>query len=280
MGQGEPLDRVGRGALFGRHGFEELEPRRRIEKQVAHFDPGAGRHRTLRNPLDLAADRDNLDTVVVDRSPRPQHHSRDARDRRERLATKAQRVNRSQIRRVANLGGGVAAQRQNGVLPAHSAAVIRNHQQRSAAALDFYRNRPRSGVERVLDQLFERGRRALDHLARRNLAGHLLGQYMDDPIAHLAVFVRAPRRLARTARLPRHAHRSAQRCVPRCEPGCEHCPLQWGLEGANSSCAGPPAPSESRFTNNARRSLLIATVAALVPALTLIRPLLFPQRTR
>ena len=53
-----------------------------------------------------------------------------------------------------------------------------------AAALDFDREVARAGVERIFDQLLDRGGRPLDDFAGRNLAGHLLGQDVNYVLRH------------------------------------------------------------------------------------------------
>jgi hypothetical protein len=52
-------------------------------------------------------------------------------------------------------------------------AVVRNADQARAAALDSDCDRARPGIERVLDELFDDGRRPLDDLAGRDLVDEL-----------------------------------------------------------------------------------------------------------
>src|SRR5579864_2077710 len=78
----------------------------------------------------------------------------------------------------------MAAQREYRVLAAHPAAVIADCDESRAAALDLDTDRLGAGVERILDQLFQRRGRPLHDLARRNLAGDLLGENMDQPLRH------------------------------------------------------------------------------------------------
>jgi hypothetical protein len=66
----------------------------------------------------------------------------------------------------------------------HPAAVVADCDESRAAALDLDTDRLGAGVERILDQLFQRRGRPLYDLARRNLAGDLLGENMDQPLRH------------------------------------------------------------------------------------------------
>ena len=58
-------------------------------------------------------------------------------------------------------------------------AVVHHFDQAGTALLDRDRDRRRPGIEAVLDQFLEGGCRALDHLARGDLADHALVQQTD-----------------------------------------------------------------------------------------------------
>ncbi len=75
-------------------------------------------------------------------------------------------------------------QRQNRVFAHHPATVVRDRDQRRSSALDFCAYRARAGVERIFDQLLQRRGRPFHHLARRDLAGHVLRQDMYQPFRH------------------------------------------------------------------------------------------------
>ncbi len=67
---------------------------------------------------------------------------------------------------------------------AHPAAVVSHRDQGRATPRNLHRDRARAGIQRVFDQLLDRGGRTLDHLSGRNLAGDLLGQDMNDAVRH------------------------------------------------------------------------------------------------
>ena len=130
MGDREARDNLGRRALLGGDGLEELKPRRGVEKKLADFDSGAGSRGAFAPDPNLAAVRGDLDSGKVGGTPRDHPHPRDARDRGQRLAAKAHRADRREVARVANLGGRMAAERQDRVLAAHPAAVVADRDKR------------------------------------------------------------------------------------------------------------------------------------------------------
>ena len=81
MGDREARDNLGRRALLGGDGLEELKPRRGVEKKLADFDSGAGSRGAFAPDPDLATVRGNLDSGKVVGTPRDHPHPRDARDR-------------------------------------------------------------------------------------------------------------------------------------------------------------------------------------------------------
>ncbi len=152
------------GAGLGAVGLEELEARRRRGEQVAHLDARAGRlgvraqrppqsgvdgeHVTPRRPARAAGDGER----------------RDRRDRGQRLAAEAQRMDRLEVA-VRKLGGGVALDAEREVGGIHAHAVVDDADQTATAGLDRHVDARGAGVERVLDQLLHGGRRPLDNLA-------------------------------------------------------------------------------------------------------------------
>ena len=77
---------------------------------------------------------------------------------------------------VAQLGGGVALQGQQGVVRVHAGAVVGDPDQREAALLDVDGDGSSPGVEGVLAELLDHRGRPLDHLAGRDLVDEPRGQ--------------------------------------------------------------------------------------------------------
>ena len=117
---------------------------------------------------------------IVFASAREQIDARNGGDRRQRLAAEAQRADRLEILRRAQLACGVAQEGRLGVLGAHAAAVVRDAQEGHAAVLQLDRDVLRPGIDRVLDQLLGGAGRTFDHLAGSDHVGDLLRQLLND----------------------------------------------------------------------------------------------------
>ena len=98
------------------------------------------------------------------------------RDARQRFAAKAHRNERFEIVERRDLARRVPRQRERQLVARDAGAVVRHADQAGAAAFDVDGDRARAGVERVLDELFDDGRGALDDLAGRDLVDELRGQ--------------------------------------------------------------------------------------------------------
>jgi hypothetical protein len=104
--------------------------------------------------------------------------ARDRADRGQRLAAEAERGDVHQIV-AGQLGGGVALDRQPDLLGGHAATVVGHRNERAPALAQVDVDVARAGVEGVLDQLLDRGRRTLDHLAGGNPVDQSFGQPAD-----------------------------------------------------------------------------------------------------
>ena len=106
------------------------------------------------------------DTLAIDGSASPRNPMLDSPHRRDVEA---------QLRRglVAQLRRRVALEGEHGIFGAHPAAVVGHADQRAAACRDVDRHRARPGIDRVVRQLLDHRRGALDHLAGRDLIDHV-----------------------------------------------------------------------------------------------------------
>ncbi len=86
---------------------------------------------------------------------------------------------RSRSSMRGDLAGRVARERQQQLVALDAAAVVAHAAQAHAALFDLDFDAARAGIDAVLDQLLEHGRRALDHLARGDLMDELFGQDAD-----------------------------------------------------------------------------------------------------
>ena len=167
-----------RGQLRRRR-LEELEPRGRVEEQVAHLDARAGVGRNLEALLDGAALTGQAQAPRAAPRAARQRESRDGADRRQRLAAEAERRDRLQILVVLELGGRVALERQRQLLRRHADAVVADADQRASAVAQVDGDGGGAGVERVLDQLLDGGGRTLDDLAGGDLVDQMVRQPAD-----------------------------------------------------------------------------------------------------
>lgn len=98
---------------------------------------------------------------------------RNGRDRRERLAAKAQRADGGQILRRAQFARRVAQEGRRQLARRDAAAVVADAKIGHAAVFHLYRHALRAGVDGVFQQLLDNARRALDHLARGDEVGNM-----------------------------------------------------------------------------------------------------------
>ena len=164
---------------LGALGAQELAARRHVEEQVAHLDRRAGRVRFRRRAAQHAVERRHRGRERRVRGPRDHLHPRNRGDARQRLAAEPERAHRLEVLDAADLAGGMAGERERQLGGRDAGPVVTHPDQLGAAALDLDLDRTRAGVEAVLDQFLDHRRRALDHLAGRDLVDELLGQDTD-----------------------------------------------------------------------------------------------------
>ena len=160
---------------FGARRAQELAARGDVEEQVANLDERTGRaprraHRGLEPAFDA-----ELDACRGVGTPRADHQAAHGRDAREGLAAEAIARELLQVGETSELAGRVAAQAKQRVLFRHAAAVVQHAEPRDAPAFHLDRAAGRARVQRVLQQLFQGARGALDDLASSDLAGELVG---------------------------------------------------------------------------------------------------------
>ena len=98
---------------------------------------------------------------------------RHTRDRRERLAAKAQRADGGKVFRRAQLARRVAQKSRRQLARRDAAAVVADAKIGHAAVFHLHRHALRAGVNGVFQQLLDNARGALDHLARGDEVGDM-----------------------------------------------------------------------------------------------------------
>ena len=180
--QGEDGERFHDGAGLGRLSAQELPARGCIEEQGAHRHAGPALPHGVLDRLALSPHYADPRAAAAVRR-RLQLEARHRSDRRERLTSEAERRHADQVRRIADLAGGVARQRERRVLAPHPLAVVAHPDERLPPVLDRDANRSGAGIERVLDELlYDRGR-PLDHLAGGDLVRDLRREHRN-PCRH------------------------------------------------------------------------------------------------
>ena len=139
-------------------------------------------------PAASAAGVDRRDGAALDLDPprvrlarraRREREARHRRDRRQRLAAEAERRDRLEVRHRRDLRRRVARDRERQVLALDAGAVVGDADALDAAAGEIDVDLRRARVERVLEQLLQRRRRPLDHLAGGDLVDQQVGQRAD-----------------------------------------------------------------------------------------------------
>ena len=166
--------------IFRARAAQEFAAGRHLVEQSLDPHPGAGRKRC--RPLarrNAMIDRQPpAPTSVIGAaisSPTLDRHLRHARDRRQRLAAKAEAGDIldpvvGQFRRRMTLD------RQAHVVGAHPRSVVAHLDQLEPAGRQPDRNAPRARIERIFDQFLQCARGPFDHLARGDSIDELQGQ--------------------------------------------------------------------------------------------------------
>ena len=175
-GQEQDVTQVGR---LGRLRAQEFAARGQVVKERADLDLRAGGEADLAHLAQAPAVDHQLHARQRLGLARAQAEFRDRRDARDGFAAEAVGADVVQVARLAQLAGGVALQAEQRVVLAHAAAVVGDGDEAAAARADLDVHLRRAGVERVFQQLLQHRRGPLDHLARRDLVGDLLGQQAD-----------------------------------------------------------------------------------------------------
>ena len=159
---------------LGRVGAQEFSPGRGVEVELLHRHRGAaGKRRGLRRAHLTSVDLD-APRVRLGARPRRQRKPRHRRDAGQRLAAKAERADRLEIACACNFGCRVTRDREQQVLAIDPQPVVGDADELDATSGKIDVNLCRTRIETVLEQLLERGRGALDHLAGGDLIDKLL----------------------------------------------------------------------------------------------------------
>ena len=171
------LDVGGLGLL----GAKEFPARGEVEEQLPHLHAGAG---------GAAGGFDFENGAAIDQNLRAlgrdvvafaggEGEAADAGDARDGLAAEPHGGDGGEILGALDLAGGVAFEREQGVIAAHAEAVVGHADEAAAAGADLDGDLAGPGVQGVFDQFFDHAGRPFNHLASGDLVGNLFGKQMD-----------------------------------------------------------------------------------------------------
>jgi len=154
MGQGVVSHKICEVISLSGFRSQELSACGNVEEKIANGDRRPTRMSRVFNVAHPSAIDSHTRRRTCAFDARRQLHSRNRRNRRECLAAKSERTNRSEILSLANLRGRVAFESKHRIIAHHAFAVVRHFQQAPAASFDLDRDARGAGIDRVLYQLF------------------------------------------------------------------------------------------------------------------------------
>ena len=194
VGQRVVRDQRGDVGELGLFGLEEFAAGGGVEEEIADGDGGAGGEAGVFDAEDVAAG-DFDEGAAASSAARVSSVRRETLgDGGEGFAAEAEGGDGEQIVGGAELGGGVALEGEQGVVPDHAVAVVGDADELAAAGFDLDADAGGAGVEGVFEELFDDGGGAFDDLAGGDLVGHEVGENAD--AAH-EVIVRGQDEVAR-----------------------------------------------------------------------------------
>ena len=180
-------------APLGRLGAQEFTPGRRVEVELLDGHRSAfGERRGCGRADGAAVDLDPPGVRTAGRA-RGEREARHRGNRGERFAAKAERRDRREIVDGRELRRRVPGDRQLELVALDARAVVGDTDPPDAAAGEIDVDLRCTGVERILEKLFERGRRAFNDFACRDLVDQQVGKRAN--LRHRGCRSRALRRL-------------------------------------------------------------------------------------
>ena len=161
--------------------FEELAAHRGVEKKIGDGDlgaPGRGRHL---GEGDLPALGHQAPAAGGPGGAGDKLQAAHRGNAGEGLAPEAQGGDVQEIFFPADFAGGVAQERQGGILGGHAGAVVHHPDTAAAPLLDFHGDVAGLGVQGIFHQFLHHRGRPRDHLARGNAGGRLTVQDLYAP---------------------------------------------------------------------------------------------------
>ena len=175
-GQGVTANRLDAVGQLGGVGLEELAARRCAEKQLLDFHRGADGPRGGAQFAGARVQQEGGDFAF---GAREQAQLGDRGDGGQRLAPKAHGAYRLQVGQRGDLAGRMTLEGDAQLARRDAQAVVLDADQAGAAGEQAHGDLASPGVQRVVHQLAHHRGRALDDLARGDLADQFVGQFTD-----------------------------------------------------------------------------------------------------
>jgi hypothetical protein len=175
IGGGEARDRCGDVGGLGHVGAKKLAPRGNVEEQPFHLHDRPRRNADGRFANEVAPLERDFVADVGFVLPGLEDEARHRCDGGKGLAAKTERGDVREVAGVEELARRMPREREPRVLGRHADAVVGDADAVLPAPLDRDRDRPGSGIERVLDELLYDRSRPLHHFTRGDLVREGVG---------------------------------------------------------------------------------------------------------
>ena len=169
MGECDGFERVGDTRRLCRIALQKLAPGRHVVKERAHLNDCPRTRGCWSRPFEYASVDLDLSSSVRASDTGNHAKTRHARDRRQSLASKSERMNRSEIVARRHLARGVRCNCKRHLLRRDSSAVIGHAYKFGTAALNLNNDAARSCVESILNEFLHDARWPLNNLASSDL---------------------------------------------------------------------------------------------------------------
>ena len=180
--QRHDLNRVDDMLEFGCRPLEKIPPSRNVEKQVSNGDRSSGGRRNRLNGFQITSVDDHFRSMVIVLSTRREGNLSNRCDRGQRFPPKSERKNRLEILEGTDFTGCVPLERDHSILLPHPTSIIAHLDQIAARSFDENGNVLSAGIKRVLHQLLDGRRRALDYFPCCDLVRQVIRHHLNDAI--------------------------------------------------------------------------------------------------
>ena len=179
MRQGVPLHQTADAARLGRSRFQKALPHRGVGEQTLDLDGGARRPAGGGALHDRAALQPETAALRGGRRPGNDGDAADRADAEQGLAPETEGGNGIQLAGFLQFAGGVPLKGQGQTVRRNARAVVFDLDELQAALHQTRLDRPRAGINAVLDQFLHRVDGAFDHFAGGNLGHDVGGEQLD-----------------------------------------------------------------------------------------------------